>query len=297
MLPTPARLPASAVASMLALTLFWGVQQVLIKLTLPDVAPAMQAFLRYVLAAVALTLFMLATRRPILARDGTLVAGIGCGLLFGVEFLLIFLGLTHTTASRGSLLIFTMPFFMMILSALFLREERVTARTVIGGIVAFAGLVLAFADGLVQGGGTLLGDVMILGAAFGWALTTLVIKTTALKTAPAANVLWYQLVFSLPVYFAGVVVLGEPWPTSLAPISVFSLLYQGVFVAFATYLVWFGMVARYPAAQLSVFTLFTPIFGVAAGVVVLGDTLTVKFFAAVVLVIAGVTLVNWPGKR
>ena len=51
---------------------------------------------------------------PIAARDGTLAAGLIAGLLFGVEFLLIYRGLLYTTASRAVLFIYLAPFFVAI---------------------------------------------------------------------------------------------------------------------------------------------------------------------------------------
>ena len=49
---------------------------------------------------------------PISLRDGTLVPGIAAGVLFGIEFVLIFRGLQFTTASRATLFIYTAPFFV-----------------------------------------------------------------------------------------------------------------------------------------------------------------------------------------
>ena len=58
--------------------------------------------------------------------------------------------------------------------------------------------------------------------------------------------------------------------------------------------VWFTMVARYSASRLSAFTFLTPLFGVFAGHVVLGDPITPAFAGAVALVIGGLILVNRP---
>jgi len=54
------------------------------------------------------------------------------------------------------------------------------------------------------------------------------------------------------------------------------------------------LVVRCSAARLSVFTFLTPLFGVAAGHLVLGEPLTPAFAVAVALVAAGLLLVNRP---
>jgi drug/metabolite transporter (DMT)-like permease len=59
-----------------------------------------------------------------------------------------------------------------------------------------------------------------------------------------------------------------------------------------TFVIWFALIARYSASRLSAFTFLTPLFGVAAGHLLLGDPLTPAFAAAVVLVAVGLLLVN-----
>ena len=71
-----------------------------------------------------------------------------------------------------------------------------------------------------------------------------------------------------------------------------SLAYQTVWVVSVTFVVWFALIARYSASRLSAFTFLTPLFGVAAGHLVLGEPLTPAFAAAVALVAAGLVLVN-----
>jgi len=93
-------LDAQAFSLMLVLTALWGFQQVAIKLTAPSVSLVMQAALRTGLAALLLLSWAAARRIPLFARDGTLRAGLGAGLLFGGEFVFIYAGLAHTAALR-----------------------------------------------------------------------------------------------------------------------------------------------------------------------------------------------------
>ena len=76
-------------------------------------------------------------------------------------------------------------------------------------------------------------------------------------------------------------------------VTVALLLYQGVIVAFASYLAWFWLLTRYYAARLAVFAFIAPLAGVAFGVVLLGERLSLRFIAAALLVTAGIALVNW----
>jgi drug/metabolite transporter (DMT)-like permease len=86
--------------------------------------------------------------------------------------------------------------------------------------------------------------------------------------------------------------MGERGVVALTPLALASLAYQGVIVAFASYLAWFWLLTRYLAARLSVFSFMTPLFGVLAGVVILNEPLTPTFVGAALLVGAGIVLVN-----
>ncbi|TJW66731.1 MAG: DMT family transporter, partial [Mesorhizobium sp.] len=114
------------------------------------------------------------------SRDGTLVAGILAGALFGLEFLFLYVGLEQTTVARNTLLVNTMPFWVLV-GGHFLLNERITARRLVGLLLAFAGLVAVFSDQLsADNGATLIGDLLSLGAGILWALTNIVIKRTRL---------------------------------------------------------------------------------------------------------------------
>jgi drug/metabolite transporter (DMT)-like permease len=76
------------------------------------------------------------------------------------------------------------------------------------------------------------------------------------------------------------------------PLAVAALAYQGVIVAFASYLAWFWLLTRYLAARLSVLTFLTPLFGVLFGVIFLSDPITPAFVVAALLVATGIVLVN-----
>ena len=85
---------------------------------------------------------------------------------------------------------------------------------------------------------------------------------------------------------------GEPGIVAVTPLVAGSLLFQTVIVAFASYLTWFWLITRYPAARLSAFSFLTPLFGVLAGGLLLGEPITPALVAALALVAVGINLVN-----
>jgi drug/metabolite transporter (DMT)-like permease len=86
--------------------------------------------------------------------------------------------------------------------------------------------------------------------------------------------------------------MGEYGIRQMTVLVAASLVYQTVWVAFITYLVWFWLITRHAVSRLASFTFLTPLFGVLAGGVLLDEPLTGRLLAALVLVGLGIYLVN-----
>jgi len=70
--------------------------------------------------------------------------------------------------------------------------------------------------------------------------------------------------------------------------------YQTLWIALIIYLIWFWLIRQYPASRIAAFTLFSPLFGVMAGGLLLDEAITPSLILALVLVGAGIYLVNRP---
>ena len=94
-------LSPGAVAWMLMLCLSWGFNQIAVKLAMPDIPPMLQATIRSLGALPLLLLIAWLRGVKLFGRDGTLWPGLFAGLMFGLEFVLIYRGLLLTSASRA----------------------------------------------------------------------------------------------------------------------------------------------------------------------------------------------------
>src|SRR5216684_971153 len=287
-------LSPGAVALMLMLCLSWGFNQIAVKLALPDIPPMLQAMIR---SAGALPVLLLIARLrgvKIFRRDGTLGVGLFAGLLFGIEFVLIFRGLLLTSASRAVVFLYVAPFFVALGSYQFLGE-RLRASQWSGLGLSFAGVALAI--GVPQANvdaKVLLGDLLIVGGGALWAATTLIAKGTALRKAAPEKALGYQVALSIPILGLAAWLSGETITRLPGPLALWLMAYQAIWVVGLTFLLWFTLVQTYSASKLSAFTFITPLFGVVASYFIMHDTLTPVFGAAALLVIAGLYLVNRP---
>jgi len=279
----------------IGLCLSWGFNNVAIKLAIHDIPPLIQSSARSLIAAFLVGIWTQARGIPLFKRDGTLGAGILAGVLFALEFLLIYRGLIWTTATRGVLFLYLAPFFVVIGSRWLVPGDHFRVSQWLGLLLSFLGIVIAF--GLPTPASDprqILGDLMLVGGAAAWAATTLIIKASALNKISAEKTLLYQLVVSAPLLGIGAILFGERMVDAPSALALGAFAYQTVYVVSITFTIWFVLVVRYSAARLSVFTFLAPLFGVAAGHFVLNEPLTPAFAVAVALVATGLLLVNRP---
>jgi drug/metabolite transporter (DMT)-like permease len=238
--PQSRPLDALAIVVVVGLCLTWGFNQVAIKFALHGIPPLTQSAARSAIAALCVAAYAQMRGIPLFKRDGTLWAGIAAGILFAVEFLLVYRGLVWTTATRGVLFLYAAPFFVVIGSRLFIPGDRFYPLQWFGLTLSFIGIVIAF---------------------------------------------------GLPTPAADPRQRMDAVPSALA---IASFAYQALWVVSVSFVIWFALIIRYSANRLSAFTFLTPIFGVAAGHLVLNEPLTPAFALAVGLVAAGLVLVNRP---
>lgn len=282
-----------AVTLLIGCCLFWGLQQVLIKVTVAEIPPLWQASLRMLGATLILMAWSAWRGVPLFDRDGTLPAGLLAGALFAIEFCCIYLGLRDTTASRLTVFLYMSPFWVALLLPRLVPSERLHGVQWLGLAIAFAAVALAFAEGFEQATPRQLrGDVLALVAGIAWGLTTLVIRASRMATLKAEKTLFYQVAVTTLVAPALSLATGERWSFDYPAWAWASLALQTVVGAFASYLAWMWMLRHYPATRLSSFVFLTPVFALTLGVAFLGEPLTARLVLALAGVALGIVLVN-----
>jgi drug/metabolite transporter (DMT)-like permease len=293
MTPRKNHLDLRAYLLLLGCCAFWGFQQVLVKATMPEVPPVMQAAVRFAGASALLWLWCQWRGLALWGQDGTLWPGLLAGALFAGEFAALYIGLQQTAASRLTVFLYTAPFWVAALLPMFVPAERLRAVQWVGLSCAFAAVVFALWGGLHVTGAPWWGDALGLAAGMLWGLTTVVIRATQLARISPEKLLMYQVGISallLPWLSWG---LGENWlAVHWSGFAITSLLVQTVLGAFVSYLVWMWMLGHYPAAKMGAFVFLTPVVSLLIGALWLHETITSTLVWAVALVGVGIVLVN-----
>ena len=293
MVERKSHLDAVAVALLVGCCLFWGAQQVLIKATIPDLPPIFQASLRFLGATLLLMAWCKFRKIPLWQADKSLLPGLLAGALFAVEFVCIYGGLKYTSASRLTVFVYTSPFWVALLVPLWVPTEKLGKAQWLGLLLAFCGVTLALFDGLVNTvAGHWRGDVLALAGGLLWGLTTVVIRASVLVRLSAEKLLFYQLAMGTLVLPLVSLAWGETWTLQWTGFALSSVLIQTVLGAFISYLTWMWLLGRYPATKISGFVFLTPVFALLMGGFWLGEAVTQPLICGLVLVAAGMLLVN-----
>jgi drug/metabolite transporter (DMT)-like permease len=281
-----------AVGILLACCMFWGLQQVLVKSIMHEVAPLFQASLRCMGACVLLLIWCRVRGIRLFERDGSWWPGLLAGALFAAEFACIYLGLRYTSASRLTVFLYTSPFWVAALVPLFVKSERLRVLQWLGMACAFVAVAFAMREGLGAGNNSALGDLLGLAAGALWGLTTVSIRANNLTRISPEKLLFYQIAATALALPWLSVALGETWSFQWSALAWGSMLAQTVIGAFASYLAWMWMLGRYPATKISVFVFLTPLFALLFGTLLLGESATPTLLMALGLVAVGIVLVN-----
>lgn len=281
---------------MLVLCLVFSLQQVGIKAAALDAPPILQIALRSGIAATLVGILMLARKEKGALINSSWRPGIAVGVLFAFEFLFLGEGLRYTSAAHAVVFLYTGPIFAALGLHLKLPSERLEPFQWLGIALAFAGIAIAFFlggepsfDAEIRN--ALLGDFLCIAAGMSWGATTVVIRCTSLSSAPATRTLLYQLIGAFVILLGAAVMLGQ-MSFNPTPMAIGNLVFQSMIVSFAGYLAWFGLLRRYLASRLGVFSFMTPLFGVVLGAWLLNERIRPSFLAGAGFVLIGIVFVS-----
>jgi drug/metabolite transporter (DMT)-like permease len=278
------------VVALTAFALHLAFNQVVIKVTAGGFSPVFAAGLRSAGAVFVLLLWMylrgVSFRMPREAWSWAVVSG----LLFAFEFMCLYNALDVSTVSRSSVIFYSMPLWLALASVVFLPDEGLTKRKAFGLALAFGGVVVALAE---RGGGQIswTGDILALCSALSWAGIVLVVRVTPLAHVPPEQQLISQVAISAPIMLLLAPLFG-PMLRDVQAIHIWGMAFQIIAVASLGFLAWFWLMKRYPANSVASFSFISPVAAVVLGWVLLGEEIAPSIWVALVLVAAGITLIN-----
>ena len=265
--------------------------QVVIKVTNDGFQPTFQAGMRSVGAIVLIWAWMMWKTQSVRLPRRLWLVGAWAGFLFAAEFICLFNALDLTSVARVSILFYSMPVWLAIFAHFLLPGEQLTSTRALGLALAMAGVTWAVLERDPVTGGSILGDILAIIAALSWAAIALTVRLSRLREETPEAQLFVQQLVAAPILIGFGLWVGDPItdPTSLHWAGV---MYQTVIVAFAGFLLWFYLVAKYSASGVASFSFLSPVFAVFMGWWILGERIGVGTWGALILVSLGLILIN-----
>jgi len=295
---TPPTFPPHLFGLLIGLTLGWGFNWPVMKIVLSEMAP--MHFRTLCLLCGAAGLFAIARVNGLRIRvpRGQWARMVGTALvnMTGWNILAIY-GVRLMASGRAAILGYTMPVWSMLLSTWLLREPF-TRRRAVGAGLGLAGMLLLLGNEIRAVGRSPLGAMLMVGAAFTWALGTVLIKRWPVDLPTSSFTAWQMVVGVVPIL--GIALTRESGtfnPFALSLLPMLGTLYN-MFVAFNfCYWAWTKIALNAPVGVSSLAVMMTPVVGVFSGALVLGETPHWQDYAALVLVVAALATVLLPSRK
>lgn len=275
---------AAMVATLVAVTVVWGVNFAVIKTGINLVPPIAFVALRF--AAVGLCLL------PWLRWPGRRMTDlVALSVVLGVvHFSLMFTGMKALDVATASIAIQLQVPFAAILAAVFFGE-KMRWRRITGMAIAFAGVVMIAGEPRLSG--NLLSLLMVVAAACTWAAANIQIKRIGEDVDVLALNGWVSLLAAPQLMLLSWAVEDH----QLAAIAAAdwrlwaALAFQALLVTIFGYAVWYRMMRQFSVNQVMPFTLLVPVFGVLSGVTFFDESLTWVMIAGGLCTILGVAII------
>lgn len=282
---------AAVLAASAATAILVGVATVASRYAIQQSAPASLALLRYAIGFICLAAFLrLGVRARFERRDLPAICALGIGQ-FGILIVLLNIGLQYLGAAMATLIFATMPLQTLVLAVL-LGHERLSAAKTLGVLATIAGVGLAVGEGFDRPGqaaGFWWGVAAVFASAFTGALCSVLYRPYLAKypalpmgaLAMFASVVFLMLPAGYEGFFAAVPVFDGPGWLAVATIGVAS----GI-----GYFLWLWALANTQASSVAVFMGLGPLTAAGLGWLLLGEPVSVMFFAGLICVAGGLYL-------
>lgn len=273
----------------------WSGNTIAIKSGLDD-APALRlGWMRFVVGGIVVLFWAIYLRADLRIKRREWVPLLALGVLFSVQIAFMNIGLTKTTAGHSAVLTVTFPIWVAVLAHFFVPGDRLNSQKLLGVIIAYAGILVLFADSLGVDRDLLVGD--LLSAISGFLLgARQVYNARIVQGIHPAKLLLSQAVFGTIVFLAASTLFESDeyvWSGKLA-VSIF---YQGAVIAGFGFIGNLWLMQKYFPSQVSVISLSQPAFSIVAAWLILGEELSSALWISVVLVIIGAGLVQRGRKQ
>lgn len=282
--------------SLFLITIVWALNFSVIKSSLDEIDPLSFNGLRFVCAAAIIWAVLRWRGETIRIPKKDWWPLIGMGILANLVYQGLFIvGIDYTYSANVAVMMGTIPIWVALISHLFSDEKMNLVKT-IGVVLAFGGVVFIILGGsneLDFGSNTFTGDMLIVAAAIVWGAYTVMARSflkryTALQFSAVTTTIGCLLLF-----FIGLPSMTRIDWSGVSAGAFGAVLYSGLLSIGLAYIVWNYAVQEIGAVRSAAYQNLVPVLGLAFGVLLLNEQLTLMQYGGSGFVIAGIMLARW----
>jgi len=285
-----------AYTSIIAACLLWSMNPAANKLALEEIAVPQLVFMRAVFAAFILLLvsFIMGHRfRPKEIGWRPFLLGV---LDPGLTSLLFVTSLTVLSASNTVLIMALMPFSQSVLGRVVFKEE-LRSSVLLGGTLAFSGIVIYFSGEAFNGADTVWGNSLLLSVFCLMAVSQLMTRKIMTTEIPAIQVTSSQMISASVVLFIYLIVFGDTeLPLQASSGTMMTLLFL-VFSMAIPFFLYNQAMRHLPIGMASLLLVMIIPFGFLFAAIFLGEEITLIKATGAILVMTGVAFPHFPQVR
>jgi drug/metabolite transporter (DMT)-like permease len=195
-------------------------------------------------------------------------------------------------SALASILNAAVPLFVIVIAAIFLRDERITLNRLAGLAVGFVGVaILVGFDPADIAGSDAAGEIALIGSTISYACGAVYARRNIHGLRPMIPAL-FQVGFALVMLLVLAFVFEHPLNVGMTPTAMFAVIWLGLLGSGLAYLLFFRILGRWGATRTSMVAYLLPVYGIALGALVLNEPIDIRLLIGTALIIGGVALVN-----
>lgn len=285
--------------SLIAVALIWALNFSVVKFSLLEIDPMSFNAFRFSLATLFMYFVLLRSGQKLVVHKGDWPKIIGLGLLGNLVYQSLFIvGINFTFAANAAVMLGTIPVWIALVGRIFFGQQ-LSWFTISGVAAAFLGIFLIMEGsetGITLSSENIVGDIVILVAAFVFGLYTLFTKQMLGRYTPIQFTMLMMLTGGVALIIAGL-----PWIVRLDFGAVSAAawggtLYSGLLSIGMAYIIWNYGVSRVGPVRTATFQNLVPVLGLVFGVVLLKEPLLLWQYVGAAFIIAGIVLARTKPK-
>lgn len=272
--------------------LLWGSTYLAIRIGVAEIPPMIFAGIRFLIAGALMLAyaFLKGVKVPRRPMDIAKISIVGLFLLLGGNGCVVFAE-TWVSSGMTSLLVSTVPLFMMLIEIAMRINTKNGLKTWIGILIGFGGVAALVYSNSSVGSLNMKGAFVLLFGASMWACGSVYSKTIKVEGGVVAHIAIQMLAGGIGLFAAGAFT-GEISKVHITMSGLGALSYLIVFGSIVGYSCYIYILKKWPAAKAGTYAYVNPVVAVFLGVIILNEPISISIVISALVVLFGVVLVQ-----